>query len=93
MTRRAFTLIEAIIAMVVLSIAVPATLALIHDATVARAETTTSTRAAWLGSMLIEQILADVASDDPQLGMDALADDEAYLNDADTGLFAGPRST
>ena len=88
MTRRAFTLIEAIIAMVVLSIAVPATLALIHDATVARAETTTSTRAAWLGSMLIEQILADVASDDPQLGMDALADDEAYLNDADTGLFA-----
>ncbi|XOV75493.1 MAG: prepilin-type N-terminal cleavage/methylation domain-containing protein [Phycisphaerales bacterium] len=36
MTRRAFTLIEAIIAMVVLSIAVPATLALIHDATVAR---------------------------------------------------------
>ncbi|XOV75494.1 MAG: hypothetical protein ACFHWZ_00050 [Phycisphaerales bacterium] len=47
-----------------------------------------STRAAWLGNMLIEQILADVASDDPQLGMDALADDEAYLNDADTGLFA-----
>jgi prepilin-type N-terminal cleavage/methylation domain-containing protein len=88
MTRRAFTLVEAVIAMVVLSIAVPATLAMIHDATLARAESAMSTRASWLGSMVAEQILADVASDDPQLGMDALEDATAYLDHPDAGLFA-----
>ena len=88
MRRRGFTLIEAVIAMIVLSVAVPATLALVHDATVVRAESAMSTRASWLGSMLCEQILADVASASPELGMTALEDDRVYLDDPDTGLFA-----
>lgn len=93
MRRRAFTIVEAVIAMVVLAIAVPATLAMIHDATIIRAESAMSTRASWLGSMMAEQILADVASDDSRLGMTALEEPQTYLHHPDTGsslAFAVP---
>ena len=87
MTRRGFTLVEAIIAIVVLSLAVPATTAMIRDATVARSDGALTTRALWLGSAVSEQILADAASDDPSLGMAGFEDANAYLHARDTGLF------
>ena len=87
MNRRAFTLIECVLTLVILSVAVPATLAMMHDATIARTESVMASRASWLGNLLCEQILADVASNDPALGMDALSDAAAYLEAPGTGLM------
>lgn len=86
MIRSGFTLIEAVIAIVVLSLAVPATTAMIRDATVARSDGALTARALWLGSAVSEQILADAASDDPSLGMGAFGDSNAYLHAPETGL-------
>lgn len=86
MRRRGFTLIEAVIAIVVLAIAVPATTAMIRDATVARADSAQTSRALWLGNAICEQILADAASSDPSLGMEAFADQNAYTAAPETGL-------
>lgn len=86
MNRRGFTLIEAVIAIVVLAIAVPATTAMIRDATVARSDSAQTARALWLGNAICEQILADAASNDPSLGMEAFADQNAYTNAPGTGL-------
>jgi len=88
MSRRGFTLIEAIIAIVVLSLAVPATMAMIHDATVARTDSVLTTRAAWLAGTISEQILADATSTHADLGMGAFEDPSNYLHDPGTGLFA-----
>jgi prepilin-type N-terminal cleavage/methylation domain-containing protein len=88
MRRGGFTLIECVLTLVILAVAVPATLAMMHDATVARTESVLTTRASWLGSMLSEQILADIASEDPSLGMQALADATRYLESPATGLYA-----
>lgn len=86
MNRRGFTLIEAVIAIVVLAIAVPATTAMIRDATVARADSAQTARALWLGQAICEQILADAASADPSLGMEGFTDQHAYVGAAETGL-------
>jgi prepilin-type N-terminal cleavage/methylation domain-containing protein len=86
MNKRGFTLIEAVIAIVVLAIAVPATTAMIRDATVARADSAQTARALWLGNAICEQMLADAASDDPALGMEAFEEQYAYVNAPDTGL-------
>lgn len=88
MRRGGFTLIECVLTLVILAVAVPATLAMMHDATVARTESVLTTRASWLGSMMSEQILADIASEDPSLGMQALADAARYLESPSTGLYA-----
>lgn len=87
MKRAGFTLVEAVIAIVVLSIAVPATMAMIRDATVARADSTLTSRALWLGSAVSEQILADAASDDPELGMEGFENQSAYLQSGTSGLY------
>ena len=87
MIRRGFTLIEAVIAIVVLSLAVPSTMAMIRDATVARAENALTIRAQWIATAVSEQILADAASDDPSLGMSGFADSNAYLNNPGSGLY------
>ncbi len=87
MKRRAFTLIECIMSLVILSVAVPATLAMMHDATIARTESVMATRASWLGNMICEQILADISSGDPALGMNALADPSGYLFASNSGLM------
>lgn len=55
----AFTLIEAIIAMVLLSIAVPPMLWAIHDAHRQRVNPVLASRARWLATEQLEDILAD----------------------------------
>lgn len=86
--RRAFTLIEAIAAIVVLSILITPTVAMLRDSTTARVDATQQTRATLLAAAVLEQVEADVASSSSSLGMTALASSGTYLNTPGTGLVA-----
>lgn len=85
-TRAGLTLIEAIIAVVVLSLAVPTTVVMLHDAASVRADAIATIRATWLANAVVEQIIADAASRAPGLGFSAFADPQTYLSDTDAGL-------
>lgn len=86
--KRGFTLIEVVIAVLVLAIAVPPTLGLLDSASANRADTVNSTRATILASSVLESVLADIASTDENLGFAALDDSSAYLSTPSTGLYA-----
>lgn len=58
-SRRAFTLIESIMAIVVIAIMVPPTLVLIRDAHTRRASSILASRARWLASEKLEDVIAD----------------------------------
>jgi len=83
-----FTLIEVVIAVLVLAIAVPPTLNLMDTAAAGRVDAINTTRATMMATGVIESVLADLSSSDPSLGFDALADSNAYLNTPSTGLVA-----
>lgn len=85
---RAFTLIEVVIAVLVLAIAVPPTLNLMDTAAAGRVDAINTTRATLMATSVIESIVADLSSTDPALGFEALADSDAYLNTPNTGLVA-----
>ena len=87
MMRRGFTLIEVIIAVIVLAIAVPPTLNLMDSASAGRVDAINTTRATMLGTLVIESIIADMSSNDPNLGFAALSDSVAYLSTTTTGLY------
>lgn len=82
----AFTLIEAIVTMVILSVAVPPALSMLGDAAAARRNSVAATRASWLATAVLEHILADMHSGEPGLGFEALADPNTYLNGFESGL-------
>ncbi|MFG0274034.1 MAG: hypothetical protein ACF8QF_03145 [Phycisphaerales bacterium] len=88
MTRRALTLIEAAAAVAILAIAVPPSVAMLADAARHRAGSAGAERAMWVAGAVLETIAADVASADPDLGFDALADSAAYIDGAVDGLRA-----
>lgn len=83
---RGFTLIEAIITIVVLAIAVPSVLAMVHDASLSRIDASNNSRAVWLTRSISEQLLADASSDHPALGMAAFDDPHTYLHSMPNGL-------
>lgn len=83
---RGFTLIEAVVAMVVLALAVPVGLSMMRDAAVARMSNARTSQAFWLASAVTEQVMADLDSSDAGLGFDALADASGYVNDAPDAL-------
>lgn len=85
--RPAFSLIEVVIAVIVLAIAVPPTLNLMDSAAAGRADAINTTRATILATCVLETVTADINSDAAGLGFDALADDDAYLNTPTTGLI------
>ena len=85
--KRAFTLIEVVIAVIVLGIAVPPTLNLMDAAAAGRADAINTTRATFLATSVIETVLADIDSGQDTLGFAALADSEAYLDTQNTGLI------
>lgn len=87
-TRRGFTLIEAIAAIIILALTAPVTLSVLSDAAASRIDALNTTRATWYAGAVIEHILADVSSGSPGLGFDALADADHYLNDPGAGLEA-----
>ncbi len=86
-TRRGFTLIEAVVMVLVLSIAVPPTLEVLMSNSAARANIINTGRATMLASNVLEGIIADVSSSDGALGFEALADSNAYLNANPNGFY------
>lgn len=84
--RRAFTLIEALIAIVVLAIVMPVAMTMLGDASIDRARAEEITRASWLLSAVSEQVLADASSDAPGFGIGAFEDSDAYVDAPGTGL-------
>jgi len=85
--RRGFTLIEVIIAVIVLAIAVPPTLNLMDSASAGRVDAINVTRATMLSTLVIESVMADLTSNDASLGFSALSDSAAYLSTPVTGLY------
>ncbi len=83
---RGFSLIEAVVVIMVLAISVPPSLQLLDSAASTRADAINATRAALLGTSVLEQILADVHSSSLGLGFGALGDADAYLNTPGNGL-------
>ncbi len=86
--RSGFTLIEVVIAVVVLALAVPPVLNLMDSASAGRVNAINTTRATCLSTAVLETVLADLTSTDSSLGFDALADSAAYLDEPTTGLYA-----
>jgi type II secretory pathway pseudopilin PulG len=86
--RRGFTLVEAAVVIVALAISLPATLVWLNEANERRNDGVNATRATALGTLVMEQVLADVSSKSAGLGFAALASPATYLNTATTGLVA-----
>ncbi|MCR9076521.1 MAG: prepilin-type N-terminal cleavage/methylation domain-containing protein [bacterium] len=86
--RRAFSLIEVVIAIIVLAIAVPPTLNMMESAGAGRVDAINTTRATLLATSVLETVTADVNSEAAGLGFDALGDAATYLNDPGSGLYA-----
>lgn len=84
---RAFTLIEVVIAIVVLALAVPPTLTMLDSASIGRVDSVNTTRATYLSTIVLESVLADMTSPEPSLGFDALGDENIYLNTPSSGLY------
>jgi len=85
-TRRGLSLLEAIAAVVVLSIAVPPTLSLLADATSQRGDSIATTRATLYAQAVMEQVIADASSSDASLGFAVLADQPAYMTSLDARI-------
>lgn len=77
---------EAIAAIVVLGILVPPSVSMLRTAAVARTGNIDVIRASWLANAVTEQVIADVSSSSAGLGMAGLADANAYVETATTGL-------
>ncbi len=87
MIRRAgFSLIEVIVCVLMLSLAVPPILEMVAGAGADRADTVNTNRAVALATLVLESVIADVASPDPALGFGALSDAASYLNEPTLGL-------
>jgi hypothetical protein len=90
--RRAVTLIEAMIVVVVLALAVPPMLAMTADVVDARVESVRISEATALAQGIAEHVLADVhATSDSTgepVGLGAMADSAAYMDHPASGLRA-----
>lgn len=87
-SRRAFTLLEAIIVVLVLALSVPPTVAWLGESAARRADSVNAVRASALATTVMETILADASSTSPSLGFGAFANSATYLDTATTGLRA-----
>jgi prepilin-type N-terminal cleavage/methylation domain-containing protein len=83
-----FSLIEVVVAVMVLAVAVPPTLNLLDAAGMGRADAINTTRATLLATSVLETVTADINSDAEGLGFEALADPSLYLDAPSIGLYA-----
>jgi prepilin-type N-terminal cleavage/methylation domain-containing protein len=86
--RRAFSLLECVVVVLLLAIAVPTTAMFLDQRAAQRADAVQALRASTLAQGVLEHVLADAASNSPGLGFAAFADTNAYLNTPTTGLYA-----
>ena len=78
MSRAGFTLIEGVVAMVILSMAVPVSVVMMSDASSAAAASLQRERAVALLAVIRTEIVADVAAPSEGLGVILLDDPEEY---------------
>ena len=76
---RGVSLLEAVVAVLVLAISVPPTLSLLGEVAGHRADTVAVTRATFYAQGVMEQVLADACSTDDELGFDAFEDAASYV--------------
>ncbi|MBL8760318.1 MAG: hypothetical protein JNL50_03365 [Phycisphaerae bacterium] len=86
--RRASTLLECIVVIVVLALAIPPTLSWMAQAADQRADQVNSVRALTLAQGVLENIMADTMSTTAGLGFAALSSSSTYLDTPTTGLRA-----
>jgi len=86
--QRGFSLLEAVIVVLTVSVAVPSTVRWLTDAASQRANSVNTVRAAALATAVMESVIADVASSGPGLGFSALDDAVAYETTPVSGLRA-----
>lgn len=86
--RRAFSLLECVVVVLLLAIAVPTTAMFLDQRAAQRADAVQALRASTLAQGVLEHVLADAASNAPGRGYDAFADANAYLNTPTTGLYS-----
>ncbi|HYF15508.1 MAG TPA: hypothetical protein VD971_10610 [Phycisphaerales bacterium] len=87
-SRRAFTLVEALLVVIVLAIAVPASTMFLDQRAAQRADAATAARATVYAQAVMEFVLADAASGHALLGYAAFADAGTYVDDPATGMRA-----
>lgn len=87
-SRRGFSLVEAIVVIVVVSLLVPPSVSMLREAQTMRVDSANASRASVLARAVMEQVLADASSPAPALGMAALASAPDYLDAPGTGLRA-----
>jgi len=85
-SRRAFSLIEAVVVVVVLSISVPTTLVFTDAAVSRRADSVTAIRATAYATAVMESVMADSSSRAAGRGFEAFANTASYL-EGPQGLF------
>jgi len=85
--RRAFTLIEAVVVVLVVALAVPPTIMWLDEAVTRRADAANLNRAGMLASAVLENVIADCASDGAGLGFAALATPATYLSGGAGSLY------
>ncbi|MEQ8850284.1 MAG: hypothetical protein RIB32_00715 [Phycisphaerales bacterium] len=86
-SRRGVTLLEAVLVVLVLAIAVPASMSMIAAGNENRRQSADVARAITLASCVAEQIIADATSTEASLGFDAFTDEAAYLGTPVSGLY------
>ncbi len=86
-SRRGFSILEAVVVVLVVSISVPTTLVWTDAAVSRRADAVTAIRATAYASAVMETVLADVSSAAPGFGYAALATPTVYLS-GPSGLTA-----
>lgn len=86
--RHAFSLLEVVAVIVALAFAVPTMLMWFNDSATSQIDAVNINRASTLGSAVMENVIADVASTASGQGFAALANRTVYLDTATTGLRA-----
>ncbi len=86
--RRGFSLLEAIIVVLVLALSVPPTVVWLGESAARRVDSVNAVRASALATTVMESILADASSTAPSLGFGAFANSSTYLDSPTTGLRA-----
>ncbi|MFM9957163.1 MAG: hypothetical protein ACKVZJ_03740 [Phycisphaerales bacterium] len=86
--RGGFSLVEAIVVVIVVSLLVPPSVSMLQQAQTSRMDSTNTLRAGVLARAVMEQVLADASSPSASRGMAALANPTTYLDTGTTGLKA-----
>lgn len=84
--RRAFSLIETIVVVLVIALAIPGLLSSVQTTSVDAIDAQRRVAAAWLASSILESVQADAASAHASRGFEAI-NDSTYLTDPTDGLY------